>query len=284
MTTIYGVPSSANMAKCALRRTAKLTRSDYPLACNVITNDVYVDDCLSGTHTEKERSLTADQFSLAIAKGGFREKGFTFSGSHPPQDLANADGISINVGGWIWFPKDDVVCPNIPDDPGKKRRSKNGKLVRRYCVSVVYAIFDPKGLLAPIICGFKIDLRDLTVLKLDWDDEIPENLRQIWESNVEMIKDLKNIRYKRAVVPEDAVDLNMETIDFSDASRKIMCVAIYVRFLRKCGEYSSQLLFSRTKIVPEDMTLPRAELFAASLNASTGHVIKTALGDRHTKA
>ena len=151
-------------------------------------------------------------------------------------------------------------------------------------MSVVYAIFDPKGLLAPIICGFKIDLRDLTVLKLDWDDEIPENLRQIWESNVEMIKELKNIRYKQAVVPDDAVDMNKETIDFSDASQKMMCVAIYVRFLRKCGEYSSQLLFSRTKIVPEDMTLPRAELFAASLNASTGHVIKTALGDRHTKA
>ena len=209
-------------------------------------------------HAEKERSLTADEFSLAIAKGGFRVKGFTFSGSHPPQDLANADGISVNVGGWIWFPKDDVVCPNISDTPGRKRRSKNSKLVRRDCVSAVYGIFDPKGLLAPIICSLKIDLKELTILKLDWDDEIPDNLRQIWASNFEMIKDLKNVRYKRAVVPDDAVNLNMETIDFSDASQKMMCVAIYVRFLRKSGEHSSQLIFSRTKIVPEDMTLPRA--------------------------
>ena len=284
VTTIYGVRSSGNVAECALRRTAELTKSVYPLAYDVITNDVYVDDCLSGKHTERERSQTADQFSLAIAKGGFREKGFTFSGFHPPENLANADGISVNVGGLIWFPKDDVICLNISDNLGKKKRSKNGKLVRRECLSNVYGIFDPKGLVAPIVSGLKIDLNDLTVLKLDWDDEIPENLRQIWISNFEMIQDLKNIRYKRAVVPEDAVDLNMETIDFSDASQKMMCVAIYVRFLRKSGAYSSQLLFSRTKIVPEDMTLPRAELFAASLNASTGHVIKTALGDRLTKA
>ena len=76
----------------------------------------------------------------------------------------------------------------------------------------------------------------------------------------------------------------MKTIDFSDASEKMICVAIYVRFLRKSGEYSSQLLFSRTKIVPQDMTLPRAELLAASLNASTGHIVKTALGERHKKA
>ena len=288
ISTIYGVRSSGNIAECALRRTAELTKDDYPLAHDVIMNDVYVDDCLSGNHTEKGRSETADQFSLAIAKGGFRDKGLTYSGSHPPEHLANEDGISVNVGGLIWFSKDDVITLKISDNPGKKKRSKkgklDGKLVRRDCVSAVYGIFDPKGLAAPIVCGFKIDLHDLTVLKLDWDDEIPENLRQIWTSNFEMIQELKSIRYKRAVVPTDAVDLNMETIDFSDASQKMMCIAIYVRFLRKSGEYSSQLLFSRTKIVPADMTLPRAELFAASLNASTGHVIKTALGDRHTKA
>ena len=33
--------------------------------------------------------------------------------------------------------------------------------------------------------------------------------------------------------------------------------------------------------MPKDMTQPRAEFLAASLNASTGHVVKTALGDRH---
>ena len=30
------------------------------------------------------------------------------------------------------------------------------------------------------------------------------------------------------------------------------------------------------------ITLPRAELFSASLNATTGHVVKLALGDLHT--
>ena len=39
--------------------------------------------------------------------------------------------------------------------------------------------------------------------------------------------------------------------------------------------------FSRSKLVPEGMTLHKAELFAASLNASTGHVVKLALGDLH---
>ena len=96
-----------------------------------------------------------------------------------------------------------------------------------------------------------------------------------------MIQEIRNIRYKRAVIPPDAVDLSCETIDTADASQEMICVAIYVRFKLKSGGHSCQLLFARTKTVPKDMTQPRAELLAASLNASTGHVIKTALGDRH---
>ena len=187
--------------------------------------------------------------------------------------MANDDRISVTVGGTTWYPKDDDVCLKISGSKRKRpKKSNSDKLVRRDCVSVVYGIYDPRGLVAPILCSFKIDLNELTILKLDWDDVIPENLRQIWDSNFEMIQELKNIRYKRAVIPIDAVTADMETIEFSDASQKMICVAIYVRFLRKSGEYSSQLLFSRTKIVPQGMTLPRAELLAASLNASTGHI------------
>ena len=140
------------------------------------------------------------------------------------------------------------------------------------------------GKVTPLVCGLKLDLHDLTTRKLDWDDVIPDNLRNIWSSNIEMIQEIRNIRYNRAVVPHDAVDLNMETIDCADASQSMICVAIYVRFLRKSGDFSCQLLFSRSKIIPDDMSVPRAELLASSMNASTGHVVKTALGERHMRA
>ena len=58
----------------------------------------------------------------------------------------------------------------------------------------------------------------------------------------------------------------------ADASENLACSAVYVRFKRRNGDYSCQLLFGRSKIIPRHMTLPRAELFAALLNATTGHV------------
>ena len=83
----------------------------------------------------------------------------------------------------------------------------------------------------------------------------------------------------RAVVPEDAVNLEMETCKISDSSLNLACSAVYARFKRKNGLYSCQLVFARSKVVPKGRSIPRAELYAAVLNASTGHVVKSALGD-----
>lgn len=94
--------------------------------------------------------------------------------------------------------------------------------------------------------------------------------------------DIKNIRFKRTIIPEDAVDTNINTIDFGDASGSIACAAIYARLLRKNGKYSCQLVFSRSKLL-SDLSQPRAELQAVLLNARTGEVVKRAFQHRHQK-
>ena len=292
-TAIYGVRSSGNVAESGIRQTAELTKEIYPRAYDVMMNDLYVDDCLSGANSEIDRSQITEELSGALSKGGFKLKGFTFSGFDPPEHLANEDKISVNVGGLLYFSKTDEFSLKVPElNFGKKQRGKKSQntvgvipenLTMKNCVSVTYEIFDPPGRVAPLVSGFKIDISELHMRKLDWDDVLPDNLRQVWKSNIEMIQEIRNIRYRRAVIPHDAVDLNCETIDTADASQAMICVAIYIRFKLKSGGHSYQLLFARTKSVPKDMTQPRAELLAASVNASTGHVVRTALGDRHTK-
>jgi len=89
-----------------------------------------------------------------------------------------------------------------------------------------------------------------------------------------MMQEIGQLRFKRVVVPEDAVSLDVETIDFGDASQSLICVCIYARFQRKNGEYSCQLVFSRTRTVPKELSLPRAELYASLMNAHTGEVIR----------
>ena len=102
-----------------------------------------------------------------------------------------------------------------------------------YCASKVAKVFDLTGRVAPLIASMKIDLQQLVHIGLDWDDVIPDDLRQIWESNFEMMKEIGNLRFKRAVIPEDAVNLEVNTVDLGDASESMAYIAVYVRFLRR---------------------------------------------------
>ena len=287
-TLIYGVRPSGQLAGVAIRKTAELTKDKYPEAYPIIMNDIYVDDCLSGTSSVKSRNITTDQLISALATTGFDIKGLTLSGELPPEHLSQ-DGVSVTVGGFKWFPLEDDVSLNISElNFGKRYRGRRslaeiGKipddLSKLDCVSKVAEIFDPRGMAAPIIAGFKSDRSILTERKLDWGDRIPDDLRQVWTDNFEMMQELKHVRFKRAVIPDDAVSTDMELICVADASEILICLGIYARFLRKSGGHSCQLLFGRTKVVPKDMSIPRAELLAAVMNASSTHVVKISLGD-----
>ena len=144
-------------------------------------------------------------------------------------------------------------------------------------------LFDPLEKVSALIAGMKLDIHDLHMRKLDWDDKIPDDLRKIWLSNFELMQEIREIKFNRVVVPADAKNLDMETIDTADASNQLICCAIYVRIERKKGFFSCQLLFSRTKILPDGTSVPRAELMAATLNAVTGHVVMLSLGARHKR-
>ena len=95
------------------------------------------------------------------------------------------------------------------------------------------------------------------------------------------MQEIGKVKFKRAVVPEDAVNLNINTTDAADASQKLACTAIYARFLKKDGTYTCQLVFSCSKIIPDGLTQPRAELFAATMNTNTGEIVRRAFQSNH---
>ncbi|XP_066919855.1 uncharacterized protein [Clytia hemisphaerica] len=289
-TLIYGVKSSGNQAEYGLRRVAEMSKDEYPEIEEIVKRDIYVDDCLTGEQDRQTAYIRADQLERVISRGGFNLKGFVFSGEDPPPTMSE-DGEMIHIAGFKWYVKSDMVSLNIGDlNFAKKSRGKKpsnqvnvipSKLTRRHCASKVAEMFDLTGKVSPLVASMKIDLQDLVQRKLDWDDVIPETLRPLWESNFQLIQEAGNLRFNRAVVPVDAVNLTMETLDFGDASSSMVCVAIYARFLRTNGEYSCQLIFSRTRAVPKGMSQPRGELYAALINTHTGEIVKRSLSKWH---
>ena len=291
-TAIYGIRSSGNQATLGLRMTADKSKDTHPKVHGIVHKDFYADDGMTGGQTESEAYSIADGVEEVLSKGGFNLKGFTFSGKPPNPELSK-DGVSVSVAGMNWFPEEDELQLNIKPLEFARKRSRKKEpnedgsripkvLTRRQCCSKVGEVFDLTGRVAPITASFKVDLH--TISKLKWDDPIPNEYRSLWESNFEMMAELKNIRFQRAIIPVNAESLKINTIDTADASKDLACSAIYARFKLKNGKYSCQLVFARTKLLAEGTTQPRGELIAAVLNAHTGEVVRRAFGDYHEKA
>ena len=279
-TIIYGVKCSGNQAERALRLVVEELRDKYPAAYEIVMRDVYVDDCVSGEDTAEGRDNATNQLSSCLPHAGMTLKGFTFSGQHPSKDLSE-DGVSIMCFGQRWFSKDDYVMLNIGKLKEVKDKIVLDKLTLRECASVKAHVFDLTGKVAPILAGIKMDISDLHELGLKWDDLVPENLREIWAENLDVLEGLGTLRYNRVIIPHNAKNLDITTIDTGDASPNLICTAIYARFECKDGSHSCQLVFARSKVVPKGTSVPRAELMAAAINAATGFVVKKAYGPYH---
>ena len=294
-TLIYGVKPSGNQAQVGLRETARRQQEEYPEAANAIIKDTYVDDCATGVSGSSD--LTAEQLAsdinFILSKGGFVTKGFTISNSPPPIGLSK-DGKSINVLGKKWLSESDQLQIKFgPLNFNKKHRGKRSededsckipdKLTKRICAGKVAELFDISGLVAPIIGGFKIDIRVLhEIACCGWEEKIPDQYRPVWLSNFQSMEMVGDLVYNRAVVPSDASSLDVEIISAGDASQQMACACSYIRFKKKDNSYSCQLLLAKTKLVPEDTTLPRAELFAATLNIHVSQIVRKSLRNKIT--
>ena len=292
-TAIYGVKPSGNQAQVGLRETARRQQIEFPEAANAIINDTYVDDCATGVSNhpvEQAADKLAADIDTVLGKSGFVTKGYTVSGK-PPLPALSKDGKSINILGGKWAPELDTLQLSIgPLNFGKKVRGKKDtskdcwkipdELTKRICCGKVGEVFDLSGFVAPLIAGFKLDVREMIKAHYGWDDVISNTHREMWIKNFEIMVSIGELEYRRAIVPEDAASMDVELISAGDASEKLICAGSYIRFKLKDDTYSCQLVLGKTKIVPEDMTLPRAELFASTLNVHVMEIVKRSITNK----
>ena len=83
----------------------------------------------------------------------------------------------------------------------------------------------------------KFDRIDLCKRVLDWKDNAPFDLIPKWKINFDNITQFRGIKFKHCIFPDDAVSLDMDTIEKGDCSFKLAFSANYIRFKRKNGQY-----------------------------------------------
>ena len=250
-------------------------------------NNSYVDDVLHPSPDLKRAKLTADSLSFTLNLADMRVKGFTYPGSPPHPDVSS-DGKTVGLVGHIWEPEEDLIGPDIkPLFFGKIKRGKYPDLIlgefskelkdnftRRTLLGKVASVYDPTGILTPVTSRFKLNLHTLCVdEKLDWDDKVPDEYIESWIKNISDIQRLREVRFRRTIVPADAANIQVHLVISSDASKNIAVSTVHARILKKDGTFSCQLLTAKSKLVNMS-TVPKAEIRAAVMGATLGHIAK----------
>ncbi|GFS54320.1 integrase catalytic domain-containing protein [Trichonephila clavipes] len=123
-------------------------------------------------------------------------------------------------------------------------------------------LFDPLGLLGPVVARAKIFMQSLWSLKIDWIDELPSERAKEWHRFLEDFNSVRSICIGRCIVHPQAT--RVELHGFADASEKCYGAVIYCRSQSPDGATTVKLVTSKSRVAPvKSVTMPRLELCAA---------------------
>jgi len=95
-------------------------------------------------------------------------------------------------------------------------QKKSEIVSKRSILSVSSSLFDPLGLVTPVIKGAKIILQELWIWRVYWDESVPQNIYWAWLSFLSSMFSLQSLRILRYCRSPDMTSLQLH--GFCDAS------------------------------------------------------------------
>ena len=266
-------------------RTAELFRHINPQAADLIIESSYVDDIVNSVpNLEVAKKVTHDA-DLILSKGGFKVKGWLFGGD----DVPAAKNEVHQVLGVSWIASEDSIVFQVSLNFSPKRRNLQSQpdldltqiptmipdiLTRGMVLQQVMRVFDPFRFFAPFMVIAKVYLRETWILKLVWDEPLPEELCLKWREFFTQMFDMEDHKFSRYLKPKDAVG-DPTLVIFSDGSEVAYGCAAYIRWTLVDGSFWCRLVLAKCRIAPINrISIPQMELNGAVLSKHCRKVIE----------
>ncbi|CAG2251297.1 unnamed protein product [Mytilus edulis] len=226
---LFGATSSPSCAAYALKKTAidngELFETEI---ASTVERNFYVDDLLKSVDTEERAVQLATDLREIMKRGGFRLTKWLSNSKVVINEIPNSERapsveiLKSNTAlptdralGVIWDVNDDAIKYKV--------KLEEKPLTRRGITSTVSSIFDPLGLIAPIILKGKIILQDLSKqpIKLGWDDPIPKEKEEEWIKWKSTLPEIENISIPRCFKTKDMKDISDAQLHISSDGSEI---------------------------------------------------------------
>ncbi|XP_026462659.1 uncharacterized protein LOC113365281 [Ctenocephalides felis] len=184
-TVTYGTSSAPYLAIRVLNKLAEDEESSTPVAADIIKQDCYVDDIITGANSITDLHIKSDQLVTMLGRGGFslhkwssNNQEFLNTIAQENQELENTcfiDKLEFKALGLLWNPTEDIFKATIPS-------AFQRTFTKRAILSAISQIFDPMGLIAPVVVKAKMIMQKIWKQKTDWDEEVPATIKEEWKT------------------------------------------------------------------------------------------------------
>ncbi|XP_025192641.1 uncharacterized protein LOC112592702 [Melanaphis sacchari] len=268
-TVTYGTKSASFLATRCLTKIAD--EVDDVSIKRIISQDFYVDDLISGGESIEAVHQIYNQLHSTLMQYGFPLRKWCSSARELfdliPQQQSDSNFFinmseddTIGTLGLLWQPASDSFLFMV------KQWCPQARMTKRTLLSDISKVFDPIGLVSPVLIRGKIFLQQLWSLKISWDELLSEDLSNRWIKFYTSLQCLNQV-----VVPRKAMistSSNIQLHAFSDASQEAFGACVYMRSMKCDGSMEVHLYTSKSRVAPmKPSTIPRLELCGALLAA-----------------
>lgn len=269
-TVTYGLNCAPFLALRTLQQLVTDEGQKFPLAIPCLTKGRYMDDIFGGADNIQEACQIIKQLKSICKAGGFplqkwasnSEKMFNYATSSSCNKVISVEieASLIKILGLHWKPDSDTFhFTTMP--------FSQNKITKRLVLSEIAQLYDPLGLLSPVLVRAKMFLQELWLAKNNWDEPLSSEMQTRWKTFRHQLQDLDQLsipRWLRFTKTANSIEIH----GFCDASQLAMAAAVYLRVISKQKETSVILVCAKTKVAPlKRLTIPRLELSAALILA-----------------
>ncbi|XP_026828149.1 uncharacterized protein LOC113562575 [Ooceraea biroi] len=269
-TVAFGLACSPFLAIRVILQLADDEEHRFPQAAQILRDDMYVDDVLSGADTPERAADKAKQLAQLLIAGGFPLQKWStndltiLANIHESSqlDFSNREfNAEARTLGLIWNPNSDTFRFKV------SAVVSSSSITKRTILSRISQLFDPLGWLSPITLVGKMLIQQLWKDQIEWDDPVPAAISQKWVSfadNLTTVESYSIPRWLHTHSDSQAIEIH----GFSDASHDALGAVVYLRSFSEFSDVNITLLVAKSKVAPlKKQTIPRLELSAAMLLA-----------------
>ncbi|XP_043467389.1 uncharacterized protein LOC122501742 [Leptopilina heterotoma] len=184
----FGTACAPYLAIRTLHQLADDEQREFPIAAHFLKNDFYVDDFLSSAKTLQDALDIRNELITLLSKGGFTLRKWVsndprlcenFVGNISDEHMSLDPSNVVKTLGLRWNPTSDEFLYIV------NLENTNEIATKRSVLSKCAKLYDPLGILGPVIVVGKLLIQQLWKLNLEWNEPLPKDLQIIWKEYVD---------------------------------------------------------------------------------------------------